>query len=239
MPFDKWNQYYVYLQKDKDGLPKGFKTSSRRIDVYGDCYITLARTGKPYARDNDVPPASKDYDPLPWYMAPAESPTNEVGKEFPLVMTNGRVPFYHHGTLRNVPYLREIYPVPEVWVNPVDAKKYGVAQGDWAWIESKRGKIRGLVRATEGIPVGVVYMERFWTPETLDKADEGYKSLNVQVLSKADGPFNDIFGTHTLRGFQVKISKCAEGAPEGVWTKPEQFKGWMPTPSDVTPVPEF
>jgi hypothetical protein len=82
-------------------------------------------------------------------------------------------------------------------------------------------------------------MERFWTPETLDKADEGYKSLNVQVLSKADGPFNDIFGTHTLRGFQVKISKCAEGAPEGVWTKPEQFKGWMPTPSDVTPVPEF
>jgi anaerobic selenocysteine-containing dehydrogenase len=239
MPFDKWNQYYVYLQKDKDGLPRGFKTSSRRIDVYGDCYITLARTGKPYARDNDVPPASKDYDPLPWYFAPAESPTNEVGKEFPLVMTNGRVPFYHHGTLRNVPYLREIYPVPEVWVNPVDAKKYGVAQGDWAWIESKRGKIRGLVRATEGIPVGVVYMERFWTPETLDKADEGYKSLNVQVLSKADGPYNDIFGTHTLRGFQVKISKCAEGAPEGVWTKPEQFKGWMPTPSDVTPVPEF
>ncbi len=238
MPYEEWNKYYVYLQKDKDGLPRGFRTSSRRIDVYGDCYITLARTGKPYARDPDVPPATKDYDPLPYYAAPAENPNNEIGKEYPLVMTNGRIPFYHHGTLRNNPYLREKYPVPEVWVNPIDATKYKVAQGDWAWIESKRGKIRGLVRVTEGIPVGVVYMERFWTPETLDKPDEGWKNVNVQVLAKADGPYNDIFGTHTLRGFQVKISK-ADSAPEGVFTKPEEFKIWMPKPSDPTPNPEF
>ena len=95
-----------------------------------------------------------------------------------------------------------------------------------------------MVRVTEGIPVGVVYMERFWTPETLDTPDEGWKSVNVQVLAKSDPPYNDIFGTHTLRGFQVKIYK-ADGAPEGVFTKPEQFKIWLPQPSDRTNVPEF
>ena len=239
MPYDEWNQYYVYLQKGADGLPKGFKTSSRRIECYGDCYITLSRTGKPYARDPDVPPASKDYDPLPYYLAPAESPFSPVGREFPLVMTNGRIPFYHHGTLRNNPYMREKYPVPEVWVNPKDAKRYSVQQGKWIWVESKRGKIRGVARVTEGIPVGVVYMERFWTPETLNSEDEGWKSVNVQVLSKADPPYNDVYGTHTLRGFQVKIYPAPEGAPKGVFTKPEQFKVWLPQPSDPTPVPEF
>ncbi len=239
MPYDKWNSYYVYLEKDDKGLPKGFRTSSRRIDAYGDCYITLARTGKPYALDDDVPPASKDYDPLPYYTRPAESPHGEIAKEFPLAMTNGRLPMYHHGTLRNAPFLREIYPVPEAWVNPVDAKKYGVKHGQWIWIESKRGKIRGKCRVTAGIPPRVMYMERFWTPETLGKEDEGWKSVNVQVLSKADAPYNDIFGTHTLRGYQVKIYPAPEGAPEGVWLKPEDFKPWLPKPSDPTPVPEF
>lgn len=239
MTYEEWNQYYVYLQKDKDGLPRGFKTSSRRIDVYGDCYITLAQTGKPYARDIDVPPASKNYDPLPYYLEPHENPNNKIGKAFPLVMTNGRIPFYHHGTLRNSAYLREKYPVPEVWVNPVDAEKYGVKHDEWIWVESLRGKIRGMARVTEGIPVGVVYMERFWTPETLNSKDEGWKSVNVQVLAKADPPYNDIFGTHTLRGFQVKIYPAPEGAPEGVFTKPEQFKIWMPQPTDRTKNPEF
>ena len=238
MTYDEWNQYYVYLQKDKDGLPRGFRTASKKIEVYGDCYITLGRTGKPYARDDDVPPVAKDYDPLPYYQAPTETPFNEFGRKYPLTITNGRIPFYHHGTLRNSPWMREKYPVPEVWVNPVDAKKYGVAQDDWIWVENGRGKIRGVARVTEGIPVGVLYMERFWTPETLNKADEGWKSVNYQILARADGPYNDLLGTHTLRGVQVKIYK-AEGAPEGVFTKPEQFKIWLPQPSDRTKDVEF
>ena len=40
-------------------------------------------------------------------------------------------------------------------------------------------------------------------------------------------PFNDVVGTYTLRGFQVRVSK-ADGPPEGVWTKPEDFKSWLP-----------
>jgi anaerobic selenocysteine-containing dehydrogenase len=238
MPYDKWHSYGLYKTIDpKTGLPRGFGTPTKKIELYGDCYITLARTGKPWALD-ELPPASKDYDPLPWYAEPAESPNREIAKDYPLVMTNGRIPMYHHGTLRNIPFLREIYPVPELWVNPEDAKKYGVAQGDWAWIESKRGKIRGKVRVTTGIPVGVVYQERFWLPETLNTPTQGWKEVNVNVLSKGDAPFNDVVGTHTLRGYQVRISK-APGAPEGIWQKPEDFKPWMPQPTDRTPNPKF
>ena len=193
----------------------------------------MGRTGAPYAKQK-LEPVAKDYDPLPYYMEPSESPNRESAKEYPLVMTNGRLPMYHHSTLRNIPYLREIYPVPEVWINPETAAKYGISQGDWTWIESKRGKTQGKARLTEGINPGVLYMERFWFPEKLSAPTHGWQEANVNVLSKNTAPFNDMVGTYTLRGYQVRISKADKG-PEGIWTKPEDFKGWMAQPSDNTP----
>ena len=66
----------------------------------------------------------------------------------------------------------------------------------------------------------------------------GWQESNVNVLTKNDAPFNDMVGTYTLRGFQVQISK-ADGAPEGIWQKPQDFKPWMPEPSDTTPNVKF
>ncbi len=230
LPLDEWRSYYVYKQTDENtGKPKGFPTPSKKIELYLDSMITLSRTGQPFAA-YELPPASKDYAPLPYYLEPIEGPYHdpELAKEYPLIMTNGRVPFYHHSTLRNVAALRELYPVPELWINPVDAQKYGVDPGDWVWIASLRGKIRARAYVTEGMRPGAVCMERFWNPETLNTKTHGWKEMNVNVLSKASAPFNDVVGTYTLRAFQVKIWKAEEGAPEGVWTKPEDFKTWLP-----------
>jgi anaerobic selenocysteine-containing dehydrogenase len=129
--------------------------------------------------------------------------------------------------------MREISPVPEVWVHPSDAEKYGIEDSDWIWLESLRGKIRGQAVVTEGIKPGTVCMERFWNPETLDKPSRGWKEMNVTVLTKATAPYNDVVGTYTLRAFLVKIYK-AEGPPEGVWTSPEDFKSWLPAPGGLT-----
>ena len=58
-------------------------------------------------------------------------------------------------------------------------------------------------------------MERFWFPETLYTKTHGWTECNVNVLTKNDAPFNDMVGTYTLRGIQVRISKAKEGeAPE-------------------------
>lgn len=234
-PMNVWRRYYVYKETDqKTGKPRGFGTTSKKCEVYLESLIQLGRTGAPFTKLK-VPPVSKDYDPLLYYLEPPESPVRPMAKDFPLVMTNGRLPYWHHCTLRNIPYLREIMPVAEIWVNPVDAKKYGVAQGDWVWVESKRGKIRARALVTEGIAAGVVYMERFWNPETLDTPTQGWQEMNVNVLTMSEPPYNDVCGTYILRGFQVKIYKAKEGAPKGVWTKPEQFKPWMPEASYPTP----
>ena len=235
MSKEEWKEYYVYRKEDaKTHLPQGFNTPSKKCEPYLESMITLGRTGQPFAKCQ-LPPASKDYEPLPYYMEPAESPKREDGlsEEFPLIMTNGRVPFFHHNTLRNVPWLREIYPVPELWIYPTDAEKYGLEDGAWAWIESKRGKIRAVVSVTEGIKPGVVCMERFWNPETLQTKTHGWMETNVNMLTKADAPFNDVVGTYTLRGFLVKVYP-AKSAPEGIWQNPQDFSSWLAQPSDPT-----
>lgn len=234
-PYDEWKQYYTYKRIDpKTKKPEGFGTTSKKLEIYAEAFIKLGQTGAPYSPFK-LAPVSKDYDPLPYYSEPGESPLedSELAKEFPLVMTNGRLPYYHHGTLRNIPWLREIYPVPELWIHPTAAKKYGISQGDWVWVESKRGKTQAKAYVTAGINPGVVYMERFWNPETLDTETHGWREMNVNLLSKNDAPYNDVVGTYTLRGYQVKVSK-AGGPPKGIWTKPEQFKAWLPEPSDPT-----
>ncbi len=235
MPEKKWREYYVYKQIDpKTGKPNGFGTGCQKVELYAECLITLGRTGAPFST-YPLPPASKDYPPLPYYVEPAESPLagSTVAKEFPLVMTNGRIPFFHHTTLRNIPWLREIYPVPQLWINPDTAGDYGIKQDDWVWVESQRGKTQAKAYVTAGIGPGVVYMERFWNPETLNSDTHGWREMNVNLLSKNDPPYADMVGTYTLRGYQVKVSR-ADGPPKGIWQKPEDFKPWLPEPSDPT-----
>ncbi len=237
---DEFRHYYGYKDIDPaTGKPAGFGTLSKKCEMYAESVVTLGRTGMPWATSAEepmvlLPPASEDYEPVPYYVEPAESPLNDT--EYPLVITNGRLPMYHHGTLRNIPYLREIYPVPELWINPVDAEAYGIQDGTWAWIESRRGKTRGKAKVTTCIPKGVLYQERFWNPEFLDAEDPtpAFTAMNYNVLTKTEAPYNPEFGTYTLRGIMVKVYPCPEGAPEGTWTEPADFEPWMPQPSDPT-----
>lgn len=235
MPKDEWRQYYVYKNIDAHtGKPVGFNTPSKKLEIYLERMITLGQTGAPFT-PRPLPPASKPYEPLPYYLEPYESPTESkaLAKDYPLVMTNGRVPFYHHSTLRNVPAVREMYPVPELMIHPKDAQKYGIIHGGWVIVESLRGKITAKACVTEGIHPGVVFMERFWNPETLDSKTHGWKEMNINVLTKSTAPFNDVVGTYTLRGFLVRVSKT-DKAPEGIWTKSEDFKSWLPVSNGPT-----
>ncbi|WP_302964024.1 molybdopterin dinucleotide binding domain-containing protein [uncultured Adlercreutzia sp.] len=121
-------------------------------------------------------------------------------------------------------------------MHPEDAEKYGIADGQWVNIESRRGKTHGKAHVTTAIAKGVVYQERFWAPELLDSDDpaQAYKVMNINVLTKNDPPYNPEYGTYTLRGFQVKVSPSDDEILDSVWVKPEQFQPWMPAPSDAT-----
>ena len=102
---------------------------------------------------------SMGYDPLPYFQEPGESPyaTPELAREYPLVLTSGyRQPFYFLSQYRNIPWLRSFQKDPIVQIHPETAKQYGIDDGDWAWIETPRGRIRQLARVIPGILPGVV-----------------------------------------------------------------------------------
>ncbi len=244
---DEWRQYGFYKATDPStGKPHGFGTVSGRVEPYSEITTRLGRTGFPFALCEDgcvedLTPSSVDYEPVPYYMEPYENPAD--GSDYPLVMTEGRVPIYHHGTLRNVPYLREIMPTAEIWVNPKDADEYGIADGKWVKVSSRRGETYARAVVTSGICTGAVYQERFWNPELLDKntgknLNGSWMAENVNVLTKNDAPFSDVYGTYTLRGFQVKVEQV-DGNPYDVWTEPTDFQPWMPlTGDDIAPTVE-
>lgn len=232
--------YDSHLFDDGEGRPVGFNTASKRCEPYFDGNILLGNTGAIDGTGtmdpaSSVYPASSNYDPLPYYLEPFESPLTDT--EYPYVLTQGRLPIFHHGTLRNTPWTRELYPYPETWINPETAREIGVEDGDWLWLESRRGKTQGRCRVTKSVAHKVIYQERYWNPELLDSADpnRAWQAMNINVLTQNNDecPQNDVYGTYVLRGITIRITK-ADGAPEGVWTNPEDFAPWMPEPSENT-----
>ena len=188
----------------------------------------------------DVFPLSNNYNPLPYYLEPYESPVEgDPGYDpaYPYTLTQGRIPFFHHGTVRNAPWNRELCPVPETWINPETAAEIGIEDGDWLWLESKRGRTQGLARVTKSVAPKVIYQERYWFPELLDSDDpnRAWQAMNINLLTQNNDecPFNDVYGTYVLRGVQINITK-ADSAPEGVWTDPTDFTPWLPEPSENT-----
>ncbi len=90
------------------------------------------------------------------YKPPMELPD----KEYPLVLTTGRSLYHFHtGTLtRRVEGLNVLRGEGEVEVNPEDASKLGIADGEKVKVISRRGEVTTKAKVTEVSPVGVVFM---------------------------------------------------------------------------------
>jgi formate dehydrogenase major subunit/formate dehydrogenase alpha subunit len=90
------------------------------------------------------------------YIPPAEIPD----ADYPLVLTTGRSLYhYHTGTMtRKVSGLNIIEPEGVVEINPQDASRLNIAQGDRVRVSSRRGEVVTKARITETLPPGVVFM---------------------------------------------------------------------------------
>ena len=225
------SEYFHYGQHETvvdDGLPAGFGTESRKIEVYCQILLKLARTGYPFCYPEPQEPC-EDYSPICSYIEPAESPLSD--EEYPFVLTSGRVPYFHHGTMRHAALSRELFPTAEIRINPASAKELGIEHMDWVKVTSRRGEVHARAYLTEGVHPKTVWMERFWNPECYDESQTnptaGWRECNVNVLTKNDAPFNEVYGSYTNRGFTVKIEKSQK--PANVWVEPEEFAPFLPT----------
>lgn len=230
-----------YKGLDYTTWAEDIEDNPRKNQMYMDRLLYICRHGDDPA--GELPPTSQDYSTVPFYVEPADFQESDTREKYPIICSNGRLPYFHHSTLRNIPYLRETYPVPEIWIHPEAAGPRGIKTGDWVKITSKRCEeneaivdgIRAKAFVTEGINPGCAYMERFWNPEFLEEGKDARKSwttCNYNVLSRREGPHNPVMGTYTLRAVNIQIEKSTR--PEGIWYEPEDFEPWMPQYCDST-----
>ena len=76
------------------------------------------RQGYPYCYP-EPQEACEDYSPICVPIEPVESPYEGMpgyDPEYPFVLTSGRVPYFHHGTMRHAPFSRELFPCAEMCI---------------------------------------------------------------------------------------------------------------------------
>jgi anaerobic selenocysteine-containing dehydrogenase len=261
--------YWTYGQHEAladDGLPAGFATETRKCEVYAQMLIKMGRNGYPYCYprvqkplDEGIGTFGGDYSPICNVPLQKEVPTSLASgfeqfhdapdPDFPLAITSGRVYYFHHGTMRHAAFARELYPVPDVRINPKTAAEYGIKHGDWIEISSPRTQgaefdpvaktgtktaepIKGRAYVAEVVAPNVLWMERFWNPECFDSSQSkktgGWQECNINVITNGIDPhFNEVFGSYTNRGFAVNIKKSTK--PDNVWVNPKEFAPFLPS----------
>jgi len=175
---------------------KGFSTPTGKVELYS---TVLEKWG---------------YDPLPQYREIPESPVSrpDLAERYPYILNAGlRTPVFFHSEHRMIPWLREIRPDPIVEIHPQTAKTHGIEDGQWAYIESPRGRIRQRVKLNKGIDPRVVVAEHGWWYPEAEGPDHGWDVSNVNVLTDNDpAGFDPALGSTNLRVLLCAISPCQD-----------------------------
>ena len=192
---------YKHAEVGHNGQIKGFATPSRKAEIFSSIIQDL------------------DYDPIPEYKELPETPVSqpELAKEYPFrLVTGGRWSPMHHSEFR-VPGCgtRGVWPNPIVQLHVSDGRNLGIRDGDWVWIETKRGRIKQVAKLEWGIVRGVVICQpSWWYPE--QPAEEpwslGVFDSNANVLTDdAYETLDPKTGQWVTRGMLCKIYPVTDG----------------------------
>ena len=198
---DNYRMYYPPLHQNKFIANGGFWTPSGKVE----CDSSILR--------------ELGYPGMPTYLGCSENEVDdpEVAEKYPIVLTTGGgfMPF-HHSEHFQMPGIRYLYPDPYFTINPVLAEKLGIAEGDWCWIETRRGRIKMRANVSPELDPRVVFAPRgWWFPERDGSADLdnpfGCLESNVNVLTSVDDEHCDpMGGSWANRGLMCKVYKCGE-----------------------------
>ena len=129
-----------------------------------------------------------DYDPLPDYIEPHIP--EEIRKQYPLTNISGvRVMPYHHSEFRHVESFRKRHPEPIVEIHFDTARKKGINDGDWVFIETPLGRVKQKARLSNSFhPRYIVTQHSWWFPEKPAEAPSlfGLWESNINVTTDDD-----------------------------------------------------
>jgi assimilatory nitrate reductase catalytic subunit len=114
-----------------------------------------------------------------FHVAAYAPPAEEVDAEYPVILTTGRVvsQFLSGTQTRRIGPLVDQYPEPRLELHPRLAEKLGIADGDWATVESRRGSCCLRAQVVTTIRPDTVFVPYHWP---------GPKSINRLTIAAQD-----------------------------------------------------
>jgi len=151
-------RYAKYAELDSAGVPRGFATPSRKVEIWSERF------------------RANGYAPLPEYVEPQVGPVTrpDLGEKFPLVLTSAKNSLFCNSQHRALPSLRKRNPDPTVELHPDCAKARNIKAGDWVVIESSDGRARARAELNANLDPRVVVGQHGWWQECESLGAPGY-----------------------------------------------------------------
>ncbi len=156
---------YKKFREDPEAHP--LKTPSGKIEIYSSRLAEIARTWE-LKEDETI-------SPLPVYASTFEGWDSDDRGQFPLQLFGFHYKARTHSSYGNVDVLQAACR-QEVWLNPVDAQKRGIKNGDMVRVFNTRGEVRIPAKVTPRIMPGVSAMgQGAWHQADMqgDRVDHG------------------------------------------------------------------
>ncbi|MFC1822138.1 molybdopterin-dependent oxidoreductase [Thermodesulfobacteriota bacterium] len=99
---------------------------------------------------------------LPLFMEPLESKRRPLAAKYPLSFFTTHTKYRTHSMFANVDWLNELDPEPNLAMNPADAEKRGISDGDRVVVFNDRGMVKVKARVHTGIREGIVNITQGW-----------------------------------------------------------------------------
>jgi assimilatory nitrate reductase catalytic subunit len=193
-----------------------YEKVERQMGVFWPCYSEDPQTGRPVPDHPGTPrlfePGS--YNPVArgagrfyfpdgrarFNVAEYRPPVDDASEEYPIYLTTGRVvsQFLSGTQTRRIGPLVAQYPEPRIEIHPRLAGKLGIADGDWATAETRRGSITLRAQVVTTIRPDTIFIPYHWAGEksanrlTVAAQDPISKIPQYKVcgarVRKADGP---------------------------------------------------
>ncbi|QGP92496.1 Dimethyl sulfoxide reductase DmsA [Neomoorella glycerini] len=141
-----------YKKQIEDPANNPFKTPSGKIEIF---------SPRLWAMNNP-----REIPAIPKYVPAWEGPEDPLKEKYPLQCISPHYKRRVHSTFDNVAWLEEAAR-QELWINPADAEKRGIRDGDRVKVFNDRGATITYARVTPRILPGVVSLPQgaWWTPD--------------------------------------------------------------------------
>jgi anaerobic selenocysteine-containing dehydrogenase len=168
---------YRKFAERKDGIPQGFNTPTRKVELYSE---TMLEHG---------------YPPLPEYEEPLMGPSSrpELAGQYPLILTSAKHTLFCESQHRALPSLRRQARDPEVELHPEAASERGIRPGDWVLIQTPEGSVRARARLNDTLKPEVACGQHGWWQACPDIDAPGYDPFGPEGAN-----FNLIIGNRAI-----------------------------------------